>query len=60
VGLDLKAYLEKFPDICRNKFGRTYNLEALEAHFQEHATGKRHLNTDSLMIEAADRKSAIF
>jgi hypothetical protein len=43
VGLDLKAYFEKFPDICRNKFGRTYDFEVLEAHFREHATGKRHL-----------------
>jgi hypothetical protein len=43
VGLDLKAYLEKFPEICKHKFGRTYNFGALEKRFAPLRQGQRWL-----------------
>jgi hypothetical protein len=41
VGLDLKAHLEKYPEICKRKFGRTYNFSALEKRFVPLREGQR-------------------
>jgi len=38
---DLKSYLERYPEICRKKFGRTYNFRALEKKF-EYLRGGKH------------------
>ena len=43
MGLDLKVYLEKFPEICKRKFGRTYSFSALEKRFVPLREGKRWL-----------------
>jgi hypothetical protein len=43
VGLDLKAHLEKYPEICKRKFGRTYNFSALEKRFVPLREGQRWL-----------------
>jgi hypothetical protein len=45
VAFKLSSYLPIFQKICEQKFGRTYDLDAIEAHFREHATGKRHLTS---------------
>jgi hypothetical protein len=34
---------KQFDLICKQKFGCTYDLAALEAYFREHASGNRHL-----------------
>jgi hypothetical protein len=31
--LDLAGYLDRFPDICQTKFGRTYDFAKLEKRF---------------------------
>lgn len=41
--LDLKTHLEKFPEICKRKFGRTYNFSALEKRFVPLREGQRWL-----------------
>jgi hypothetical protein len=43
LGLDLKAHLENFPEICKHKFGRTYNFSALEKRFVPLREGQRWL-----------------
>jgi len=43
MGLELKNYLEKFPEVCKRKFGRTYNFSALEKRFAQLREGKRWL-----------------
>lgn len=43
MALDLKAHLEKFPEICKRKFGRTYNFSALEKRFVPLREGQRWL-----------------
>src|SRR5919204_3829454 len=43
MGLDLKSYLGKFPEVCKRKFGRTYNFSALEKRFAPLREGKRWL-----------------
>ena len=40
---DLKSYLERFPEVCKRKFGRTYNFRALEKKFEPLRMGKRWL-----------------
>jgi hypothetical protein len=42
-GLDLKSYLERFPAVCQQKFGRTYNFQALEKKLEPLRMGKRWL-----------------
>lgn len=39
----LPSFLVRFDQVCQQKFGRTYDLTALETYFRDHATGKRHL-----------------
>jgi hypothetical protein len=43
VGFDLKGYALKFPEVCRRKFGRSYNLGALEKRFAPLRDGQRWL-----------------
>lgn len=33
MSLDLKSYLDRFPEVCRSKFGRTYDFGGLETAF---------------------------
>lgn len=40
---DLAAYLQRFPDVCRVKYGRTYSLRALEKKLEPVGSGKRWL-----------------
>lgn len=41
AGFDLRKYLDRFPEVCRKKFDRTYPLRALEKDFQQLRSGKR-------------------
>jgi len=43
VGLDLKAHLEKYPEVCKRKFSQTYNFSALEKRFVSLREGQRWL-----------------
>ena len=43
MGLNLKIYLEKFPEVCKRKFGRAYNFSALEKRFLPLREGQRWL-----------------
>jgi len=43
VGLNLKAHLGKFPEVCKRKFGRTYDFSALEKRFVPLREGERRL-----------------
>ena len=45
MSFPLAAYLEKFPELCHEKFRQTYDLDALEERFREHGTGKRFLTS---------------
>jgi hypothetical protein len=40
---DLRAYLDRFPEVCRKKFGRTYNFRVLEKEFEQLRAGNRWL-----------------
>ena len=42
-GFDLKSYLERFPEVCRCKFGRAYTLSKPEKEFEQVRTGGRQL-----------------
>jgi hypothetical protein len=42
-GFDLKFYLDRFPEVCKQKFGRTYSYRALEKKFEPLCTGNRWL-----------------
>lgn len=43
MAFDLRKYLELFPEVCRRKFGRTYDFDALEDYFRYVREGKRWL-----------------
>ena len=43
MGFDLKSYAQKFPEVCKRKFGRSYNLAALEKRFAPLRQGQRWL-----------------
>jgi hypothetical protein len=43
AGFDLKSYLDRFPEVCKQKFGRTYSFRALEKKFEPLCTGNRWL-----------------
>jgi hypothetical protein len=43
-GVDLKYYLEKFPEVCQQKFGRTYDYSFLERRFLPLRDGQRSLS----------------
>ena len=43
AGFDLREYLNRFPDVCRTKFGRAFNFRALEKDFEQLRAGKRWL-----------------
>jgi hypothetical protein len=40
---DLRNYLQRFADVCRNKFGRVYNFTALEKDYKQLRGGERWL-----------------
>ena len=40
---DLKSHLDRFPELCRKKFGRTYSFQSLEKKFEQLRSGKRWL-----------------
>lgn len=42
-GCDLRRYLERFPEMCRKKYGRTYNFRHLEKRYTQLREGKRWL-----------------
>ena len=39
-GFDLTYYLDRFPEVCRQKFGRTYSFRALEKKFEPAVHGQ--------------------
>jgi hypothetical protein len=43
LSFDLQSYLERFPQVCKVKFGRAYNFHALEKRFEQLRDGKRWL-----------------
>src|SRR6185437_9826811 len=43
ANFDLKSYLDRFPELCKEKFGRTYSFRALEKKFEPLCTGNRWL-----------------
>ncbi len=43
ASFDLKYYLDRFPDVCKQKFGRTYSFRTLEKKFEPLCTGNRWL-----------------
>jgi hypothetical protein len=43
MGLDLQSYLTRFPEVCRAKYGRTYDLLALQHKFDYLRNGTRWL-----------------
>jgi len=49
VNFELHRYLERFPDICRAKFGRTYDFTALEKRFGYVRRGRRELVTKDVL-----------
>jgi len=42
-GFDLRSYLDRFPEVCKKKFGRTYSFSSLEKKFEQLRSGKRWL-----------------
>ncbi len=46
---DLRSYLERFPEVCRSKFGRAYSFRALEKEFAQLRGGKRWLAARDVM-----------
>jgi hypothetical protein len=42
-GFDLKGCLDRFPEVCKQKFGRAYSFRALEKKFEPLCTGNRWL-----------------
>ncbi len=43
MALDLQEYFKKFPEVCKRKYGRAYNLAAMEKQFASLREGKRWL-----------------
>jgi hypothetical protein len=43
AGFDLGSYLDRFPEVCKKKFGRTYSFQSLEKKFEQLRSGKRWL-----------------
>ena len=43
MDFDLKSYLERFPDVCKRKFGRAYSFRNLEKKVEPLRAGKRWL-----------------
>jgi hypothetical protein len=43
VSFDLSIYLDRFPEVCRKKFGRAYSFPTLERKFEQLRSGKRWL-----------------
>jgi hypothetical protein len=48
-GFDLKFYLDRFPEVCKHKFGRTYSFRAVEKKFEPLCTGNRWLAAKDVM-----------
>ena len=48
LAFQLAPYIERFDEVSRQKFGRTYAFVALEADFRDHSTGKRHLTAKDM------------
>ena len=42
-GFDLRYYFDRFPEVCRQKFGRSYSFRTLEKKFEPLCTGNRWL-----------------
>jgi len=42
-GFDLRSHLDRFPEVCKRKFGRTYSFHSLEKKFEQIRSGKRWL-----------------
>ena len=40
---DLRSYLDRFPEVCKKKFGRIYSFQSLERKFEQLRSGKRWL-----------------
>jgi lipoprotein NlpI len=49
LSFQLHRYLERFPDICQKKFGRTYDFAALEKRFAYVRRGRRELVTKDVL-----------
>ena len=49
LAFDLKSFLQKFPDVCERKFGRSYNFTALERRFEPLRTGERWLAAEDVI-----------
>jgi hypothetical protein len=49
LSFELHKYLERFPDICQKKFGRTYDFTALEKRFAYVRRGRRELVTKDVL-----------
>jgi hypothetical protein len=43
MGLDLRCYLDQFPEVCSKKFGRAYDLAGLEGKLAQLRNGERPL-----------------
>ena len=48
-GFDLRIFLDRFPEVCRAKFGRTYNFRGLEKDFAQLRSGGRWLAARDVM-----------
>jgi hypothetical protein len=59
MSFPLAVYLQKFPEVCREKFDRTYDFAALEKRFRTHAVGKQPL-TPKDVDEIFDREKTPF
>ena len=42
-GFDIKFYLDRFPEVCKQKYGRAYSFRTLEKKFEPLCTGNRWL-----------------
>jgi hypothetical protein len=47
---DLRTYLERFPEVCETKFGRTFSFRQLERRFQKLRDGERWLAAKDVML----------
>jgi hypothetical protein len=48
-GFDLRLYLDRYPEICKQKYGRAYSFRALEKKFEPLCTGNRWLAAKDVM-----------
>jgi hypothetical protein len=55
MAVRLSEFLNSFDAVCQLKLGHTYEFAALKQHFQDHATGKRHLTAKDAEFGAMNR-----